>query len=138
MGIPKPLVQLNQIFLIITVLLGWLVSPWILALPFLVGVVALAFHYNVVMKIAKSLLKKPLKTYVQEDSQQQRFNQWIATICLGLALVGFMFQFISFMFIMSGMVLMAAALALSGYCIGCTIRYRYMMWKYQKQKSHNN
>ncbi|WP_368504300.1 DUF4395 domain-containing protein [Alkalihalophilus sp. As8PL] len=132
MGIPKPLVQVNQIFLIITVLLSWLISPWILALPFLVGVVALAFHYNVVMKIAKSLLKKPLKTYVQEDPQQQRFNQWIATICLGLALVGFMFQFISFIFIMSGMVVMAAALALSGYCIGCTIRYRYMMWKYQK------
>jgi hypothetical protein len=138
MGIPKPLVQVNQVFLIITVLLSWLVSPWILVLPFLVGVVALAFHYNLVMKIAKPLLKKPLKTYVQEDPQQQRFNQWIATICIGLALVGFMLQFISFMFIMSGMVVMAAALALSGYCIGCTIRYRYMMWKYQKKKGHSN
>jgi membrane protein YqaA with SNARE-associated domain len=138
MGIPKPLVQVNQVFLIITVLLSWLVSPWILVLPFVVGVVALGFHYNLVMKLAKPLLKKPLKTYVQEDPQQQRFNQWIATICIGLALVGFMLQFISFMFIMSGMVLMAAALALSGYCIGCTIRYRYMMWKYQKEKGHSN
>ncbi|WP_100372885.1 DUF4395 domain-containing protein [Bacillus sp. FJAT-45037] len=132
MGIPKPLVQVNQIFLLVTIVLSWLISPWILMIPLLVGVMALLFKWNLIMELFKPLLRKPHSSYYPEDPAQQRFNQWIATVCLGLAIVSFVLGFQLMMFILSGMVVLAAGLAFSGYCIGCTIRYRYIMWKHQK------
>ncbi len=62
------------------------------------------------------------------------FNQWIATVCLGLAITAFYFNFILVGYLFSVMVAIAAGVALMGYCIGCTIRYRYMMWKHNRAK----
>ncbi|BAB05501.1 DUF4395 domain-containing protein [Halalkalibacterium halodurans] len=133
MSIPKPLVQINQLFLVITVILGVIVSPWILWLPFVVGVIALAFRKNLIMITFQSLLKKPADTYPPEDADQQRFNQWIATICIGIAILTFATGFSILGLIFSIMVVVAAGLALCGFCIGCTIRYRYLMWKHKQQ-----
>ena len=41
------------------------------------------------------------------------------------------YTFVGYVF--SIMVILAAGVALMGYCIGCTIRYRYMMWKYKRK-----
>ncbi|MED4163548.1 DUF4395 domain-containing protein [Halalkalibacterium halodurans] len=133
MSIPKPLVQINQLFLVITVILGVIVSPWILWLPFVVGVIALAFRKNLIMITFQPLLKKPADTYPPEDADQQRFNQWIATICIGIAILTFATGFSILGLIFSIMVVVAAGLALCGFCIGCTIRYRYLMWKHKQQ-----
>ncbi|ERN53568.1 DUF4395 domain-containing protein [Alkalihalophilus marmarensis] len=138
MSIPKPLVQVNQVFLIVFVLLSWLISPLLFLFPLVVGIIALAFRRNIIMRAFTPSLKRPAREYVQEDAAQQRFNQWIATICLAVAFISYSFGFEVIMYIMSGMVVLAAALALSGYCIGCTIRYRYMMWKYNRKNSHSN
>ncbi|MDY7222342.1 DUF4395 domain-containing protein [Halalkalibacterium halodurans] len=133
MSIPEPLVQINQLFLVITVILGVIVSPWILWLPFVVGVIALAFRKNLIMITFQPLLKKPVDTYPPEDADQQRFNQWIATICIGIAILTFATGFSILGLIFSIMVVVAAGLALCGFCIGCTIRYRYLMWKHKQQ-----
>jgi hypothetical protein len=133
LSIPKPLVQINQLFLVITVILGVIVSPWILWLPFVVGVIALAFRKNLIMITFQPLLKKPADTYPPEDADQQRFNQWIATICIGIAILTFATGFSILGLIFSIMVVVAAGLALCGFCIGCTIRYRYLMWKHKQQ-----
>ncbi|GAB1781965.1 MULTISPECIES: DUF4395 domain-containing protein [Priestia] len=134
MSIPKPLVQLNQLFIVITVLIALLAAKWLLLLPFLVRVVTLATKRNPVIMAGKKLLKKPASSYQMEDRDQQLFNQWIATICMGVAFISFLMGYTLVGYVFSIMVILAAGVALMGYCIGCTIRYRYMMWKYKRKK----
>ncbi|WP_416150598.1 DUF4395 domain-containing protein [Salipaludibacillus sp. HK11] len=134
MKIPKPLVQLNQLFIVISVVFSMVFTPWILVIPFVVGVVTLLTKRNPIIQVGKMLLRKPLKEYPMEDRDQQLFNQWIATICLGLSLLFFQLQLYVLAYSFSTMVLLASAIALMGYCIGCTIRYRYQMWKFQQSK----
>lgn len=134
MSIPKPLVQLNQLFIVITVLIALLAAKWLLLLPFLIGVVTLATKRNLVIMVGKKLLKKPASSYQMEDRDQQLFNQWIATICIGVAFISFLMGYTLVGYVFSIMVILAAGVALMGYCIGCTIRYRYMMWKYKRKK----
>ncbi|MDC3414721.1 DUF4395 domain-containing protein [Aquibacillus sp. 3ASR75-11] len=137
MTIPKPLVQVNQSFIVITVVLALFIDKSILLLPFLIGTYTLMTRINPIIQLGKKLLSKPLDQYVQEDKDQQMFNQWIATICLGLSLILFYFNFSVLGYLFSMMVIVAAGVALMGYCIGCTIRYRYIMWKHKRIKLHN-
>lgn len=131
MSIPKPLVQLNQLFILVTVLLGLLVSSYILILPLTIGIITLVTKSNPVILIGKRFLNKPGKDYPQEDKAQQLFNQWIATICIGLAILFFSIGINWAAYLFGSMVIAASGLALAGYCIGCTIRYRYIMWKHK-------
>ncbi|WP_173918261.1 DUF4395 family protein [Halobacillus sp. Marseille-Q1614] len=135
MSIPKPLVQLNQSFIIVTAAAGLLLHPALLLLPFINGVYTVAVKTNPVIMLGKQFLKKPIDQYEAEDRDQQLFNQWIATICLGLSML---FIFTEWSVIIGSafsiMVIAAAGAALFGYCIGCTIRYRYMMWKYKRDQ----
>jgi hypothetical protein len=134
MGIPRPLVRTNQWFIVITSLAGLFINPVILLLPFLVGVLTLIMKKNPIILFSKRFLRRPMKDYVMEDRDQQLFNQWIATICLGLSLLFFLFHLNVLAIIFSVMVILAAGIAIMGYCIGCTIRFRYKMWKYKREK----
>ena len=135
MTIPKPLVQTNQAFIVITVLTALLLHPAILLVPFAVGVYTLITKKNPVIQFSRRFLKKPMASYQQEDKDQQLFNQWIATICLGLSLLFFSVGIQLAAYAFGIMVIIAAGVALMGYCIGCTIRYRYMMWKHNRTKA---
>jgi len=132
MGIPKPLVQTNQFFIVVSVLLGLFTTYWVLWFPFIIGVITLITKKNFIMIIGRFFLKKSPDQYVLEDKNQQLFNQWIATICIGLSVFFFYInaQFLGYLF--SIMVVLAAGLALLGYCIGCTIRFRYLMWRHKR------
>ncbi len=132
MGIPRPLVRLNQSFIVLTSLLGLLVSHWILLLPFVIGVVTLILKKNPIIRVSRNLLRKPMSAYIMEDPDQQLFNQWIATICLGLSLAFFAMNLQIIAILFSVMVILAAGIAIMGFCIGCTIRFRYRMWKYHR------
>ncbi|WP_026696119.1 DUF4395 domain-containing protein [Peribacillus kribbensis] len=132
MGIPKPLVQLNQSFIVVSVLAALLSYKLILILPFAIGLYTLFTKKNPVILTGKRFLKKPVSEYIMEDREQQLFNQWIATVCLGLSLISFGLGFTILAYAFSIMVLIAAGVALMGFCIGCFIRYRYMMWKYKR------
>ncbi len=137
MTIPKPLVQLNQSFIVITVVIALLFAKPILFIPFIIGVYTLSTKKNPIILLGKRFLKKPINSYQKEDKDQQLFNQWIATICLGLSLLFFALNLNVLGYIFSVMVVLAAGIALMGYCIGCTIRYRYMMWKYNRTKKQS-
>ncbi|QGH36681.1 DUF4395 family protein [Gracilibacillus salitolerans] len=132
MSIPKPLVQTNQTFILITVLFGLFIHPMILILPFVTGVITLLTKNNPVIRIGKNFLTKPANAYPPEDKAQQIFNQWIATVCIGLSLLFFTLQINWLAYTFSTMVVIASGLALAGYCIGCTIRYRYTMWRHKR------
>ncbi|WP_299093980.1 DUF4395 domain-containing protein [uncultured Metabacillus sp.] len=134
MNIPKPLVQTNQAFIVVTVLFSLLFYRWLLFIPFIIGVLTLITKRNFVIIIGQKFLKKPHSQYVLEDRDQQLFNQWIATVCLGVSLLSFYFGYELLGVIFSIMVALAAGIALMGFCIGCTIRYRYLMWKHRRKK----
>lgn len=129
--IPKPLVQINQTFIVVTGLLGIFFHMWLL-LPFLIGVYTLATKQNPIIVFCKRFLSKPLNQYPQEDKDQQIFNQWIATICLGLSLLFYYLHWDVAGYVFNIMVVLAAGIALMGFCIGCFIRYQYMMWKHRR------
>ncbi|UOQ43909.1 DUF4395 domain-containing protein [Halobacillus salinarum] len=135
MSIPKPLVQLNQAFIVISVLAALFSYKTILVIPFAVGVYTLFTKHNPVIKAGKWFLRKPAHHYVPEDKDQQLFNQWIATISLGLALICFYAGQPLLGYAFALMVTGAAGAALLGFCIGCTIRYRFMMWKYKRSRT---
>ena len=61
-SIPKPLVRANQTLIVVSVLVSWVLSAWledfywILLLPLLSGLSALALGVNPVFKIARRFL----------------------------------------------------------------------------------
>ncbi|WP_407270944.1 DUF4395 domain-containing protein [Radiobacillus sp. PE A8.2] len=134
MSIPKPLVQINQAFLVISVILALVFFKAILIIPFTIGVYTLLTKNNPIIQFSKRFLTKPLNQYTPEDKDQQLFNQWIATICLGFSIVFFYFGLNIVGYVFSIMVVIAAGVALMGFCIGCTIRFRYLMWKNKRTK----
>ncbi|MCR6110789.1 DUF4395 domain-containing protein [Bacillus sp. A301a_S52] len=134
MTIPKPLVQLNQLFICISIVFSLLISPWILLMPISIGVITLLTKQNPIIRAGKIFLSKPAQEYPPEDKDQQLFNQWIATICLSGAFLFFLLGQDVLTIVFSIMVFMAALTALFGYCIGCQIRYKFKMWQYK----HNN
>lgn len=134
MGIPKPLVQINQFFMVFSVLAGLLIHPSLLLLPFLIGVITLITKKNPIILGSRRFLKKPSSQYIQEDKDQQIFNQWIATICLALALLSFSAGWTAAGYAFGILVIAAASVALMGFCIGCFVRYQYMMWRHRRQK----
>lgn len=135
MSIPKPLVQINQAFIAITVLLGLIIDPAIMTVPFAIGVYTLITKKNPIILLSKSLLTKEPSQYNQEDKQQQIFNQWIATTCIGLSLLFFSLHIPLLAYTFAIMVLAASTIALCGFCIGCFIRYRFIMWRHQRSKA---
>lgn len=134
--IPKPLVQVNQWFLVLSTAIALIFFNYLLFIPFIVGVVTLTTKRNPVIAFAARFLKKTNKFYPQEDKNQQLFNQAIATTCLAISIIAFYFELTFIGYLFSVMVILAAGIALMGYCIGCTIRYRYMMWKYRRQNQN--
>jgi hypothetical protein len=134
-GIPAPFVRANQWFQVLSVLIA-LVSGvyWILAVPLAFGAYSLAFRRNPLFYLIPPFLKKPLSEYQQEDADQQRFNQWIAVICLGLSLLGFLAGLPAVGYAFAVLVGLAAAVALLGFCIGCFIRFQYLQWRHRRTK----
>lgn len=132
MGIPKPLVQTNQAFIFISVLSALFIHKAILIIPLTIGIYTLITKQNPIISIGKQLLSKPLNEYPQEDKEQQIFNQWIATIFIGLSTLFFYFGLNVLGYVFSIMVMAASGIALMGFCIGCFIRYRYLMWKHKR------
>ncbi|MFC0188672.1 DUF4395 domain-containing protein [Fictibacillus aquaticus] len=133
-SIPKPLVQANQAFIVLSVLLSWLLHPFLLVLPLSAGLISVLFKYNPIIASVKPLLRKPGSAYQQEDFDQQQFNQWIAVICLVFAVIFFSIGWNTLGYIFSGMVFLAAAVALTGFCVGCFIRFQWQQFQYKKRK----
>ncbi|MFC7370629.1 DUF4395 domain-containing protein [Fictibacillus iocasae] len=134
--IAKPLIQSNQLFILLSVLAAWLSEQYvILLLPLAAGLLAVLTGYNLVIALFKPFLKKPISSYDQEDYDQQQFNQWIAVSCIGLAFICFFSGWMTAGFIFSGMVVAASTAALAGFCIGCFIRFQWHQYQYRRKNT---
>lgn len=135
-GIPRPLVKINQAFIVVSVLLTWLTGQhWILALPLVAGLFGLLFGYNPVIKLAAKFLTKERSHYVLEDWSQQQFNQIIAVSCLTGGLISFIAGWTIAAYIFTALVAVAATIAILGFCIGCFIHYQWKMYNYRRKQS---
>jgi hypothetical protein len=130
--IPRPLVRTNQWFIIACVILTWVTGiVWVLGAPLIAGLLGLLFHFNPVMRFAKQFLKKHPSEYIPEEYEQQQFNQVIAVICLAVALVSYLAGWVMIGHIFTTMVALAAFTAILGFCVGCFIRYQWMMYRHK-------
>jgi|GEM_PF-84826 len=132
--VPRPLVQANRLFLVVTISAALLTEPVILLLPMLVGFTALLTGWHPVIGVGRRFLKKSPESYRYENPADQRFNQWIATLLLAGAGIAFLLENPVPGFILGGMVIAAAGVAMAGFCIGCYLRFQINQWRYRLQK----
>ncbi|MCL1631812.1 DUF4395 domain-containing protein [Sporolactobacillus sp. CPB3-1] len=136
-SIPRPLVRTNQWVIVLAIVISWLTHQyWLLLIPLLSGLSGLVFDFNPVMVLAKKFLRKPQRSYIPEDYEQQRFNQLISVSCLSLALISFAFNWTIAAYIFSAIVGLAAFIAILGFCIGCFIHYQWTRF-HQKRVQQN-
>ncbi|HKJ68896.1 MAG TPA: DUF4395 domain-containing protein [bacterium] len=132
--IPRPLVQANRLFLVLTIGVALIVHEALLIIPLLTGITSLIFRWNPVIVFGKRFLRRRPSDYRREDPLDQRFNQTLATGLLGLAVVSFALGAPVVGYIASGMVILAAGVALLGFCVGCYIRFRIRQWKHTRNQ----
>ncbi|MFZ3578653.1 DUF4395 domain-containing protein [Virgibacillus sp. DJP39] len=132
-SVPRPLVRLNQWFIVASVVLTWVTGQeWILVLPLIAGLLGLLFSFNPVMRLGKLFLRKNPSEYIPEDHAQQQFNQVIAVACLALALVSYTMGWTVLAILFTTMVALAAFIAILGFCIGCFIRFQWMQYRHRR------
>ncbi|MBN8207730.1 DUF4395 domain-containing protein [Bacillus sp. NTK071] len=134
-SIPRPLVRLNQSFIFIFATLFIITSNWIfLVVPLLAGLIGLLFHFNPVIKAGKPFLKKPLSSYIPEDSEQQNFNQKIAVTLLTISLIGSISSIQWLAITAAIMVALASLVAILGFCVGCFVRFQWKQFQYRRSQ----
>jgi hypothetical protein len=128
--IPLPIVVLNRWMLVTSVGIALVLQqPWIIALLFLVllSAVTLGPRGSVPFQIGTRLLAGRVRAARDqghvEDRRLMRFNNCIALGLFGLALACFGAGYTVAGWILAAMVLIAAAVALAGFCFGCLLYY---------------
>ncbi|XJZ27821.1 DUF4395 domain-containing protein [Bacillota bacterium Lsc_1132] len=133
-SIPRPLVRTNQWSIVISAVITFAIGQaWFLFIPLLSGLLGLLFKFNPIMRLAKLFLRKNVKEYIQEDWEQQQFNQKIAVSCLTVAVLGFMFGIKPVGYIFTGLVAIAAFVAILGFCIGCFLHYQWKLYTFRRE-----
>lgn len=125
--IPMPYIKANQVGIVLFVLLATLLKlPILLVLLAVIQIVGLVFGFNAFVRTAKPFLN--VKGSETQAVELQRFNNVLAIIFLILAIVAFAIQLPVVGYIFSFILFVAASAAISGYCIGCTVYYRYKQY----------
>ena len=133
-GIPLPIVTLNRAVLTFGILLALVTQQiWVTTLLFLILLLGTVFgkKFSLIRFVGKALLKKQIKNSSYEDAGLQRFNNTIATTLLGLAQISFLLGYHILGWIFSGLVMLAAGVALLGFCIGCFLYYQFKIQRYR-------
>ncbi|MBU9713428.1 DUF4395 domain-containing protein [Bacillus tamaricis] len=136
--IPVTLVKANQLMLVILTLLSiFLQNVWIVLGTLVLVAASLLFgpKANLAMRIAKIFIKDFSKDET-EAVVLLRFNQTIAASLLAIATTILFVSGHWIAWVFTGMVSIAAAVALSGFCVGCFMYYQIKRLSYKMR--HNN
>jgi len=134
MEIPMSYVKANQTGIVLFVILAFLISPWILLALWLIQVVGLLTggRYNLFVRIAQPFL--PTKGGETQAAELTRFNNSLAVIFLTLSLLALSLGWTIAGYVFAAMLLIAAGVALLGYCIGCTIYFQYKQFLARRRR----
>jgi hypothetical protein len=132
--IPVPIVILSR-WVYVTVLLAavLLQQPWLttVILAIVLPPVLWGRKWNVIGMVGRKLYGAQLRTAEREDRSLIHFNNMIVVVLLGLAQVAFLLGDGLVGWILTGMVILAAGLALAGFCVGCVIYYQFKLTRYK-------
>jgi len=137
-GIPLPIVALNRWMLVIGVGAAILFQqPLVIALLFLILLSAVtlgpkgSLPFQAGSRLLGSRVQRARQAGDLEDRRLMRFNNGIALALFGLALVAFAFGYPLVGWLLAAMVLLAAAVALAGFCLGCFLFYRLRLAQFR-------
>jgi hypothetical protein len=133
-GIPMPIVQLNRSVNIVGVLAALaLHQPLITTAVFVIMACATIFgsRGSLVFQIGKRAFAKANATAETEDRRLMRFNNTLAAVMLGLAQICFALHAPLLGWIFCCMVVVAATVAMAGFCVGCFLFFRFKMARYR-------
>ncbi|MGN6031173.1 MAG: DUF4395 domain-containing protein [Thermomicrobiales bacterium] len=137
-GIPEPIVTLNRVMLLGGVAVAFLTpQPWIttLLLAILVAAVTFGPKGSIPFQVGRRFLAGRVRNAIArgevEDRRLMRFNNSIAIVLLALAQGAFLLGAPVAGWVLSGMVALAAAVALAGFCVGCFLYYRLRLLQHR-------
>lgn len=133
-AIPLPIVRFNRV-----ILLGGIVTAILLSQPIITTALFLlilpAVLYgrkaSLIFLAGSKLFEKQIRGAETESAALMRFNNSIAAILLGAAQVAFILDAPLAGWILSGIVAVAAAVALCGFCFGCFLFYQFNLQRYR-------
>lgn len=135
-GIPMPIVTLNRSIIVACSVFALATQqPLITTALFAVLLPASLFGrrasliYGLGQRLLAQQIAKP--NVIFEDAQTQRFNNIIATLLLAFAQIAFFVQNMVLGWLFIGMILVAASVALLGFCIGCFIYFQFRLNRYR-------
>src|SRR5215210_5651403 len=141
-GIPLPIVNLNRWVLVLGVVGGLLLQqPLFTTVLFIVVLSAVAFgrRGSLTFQVGKRLLAEQNALAYREgrveDPRLMRFNNTIAAVVLGGAQLAFLFGLNVVGWALSLAVAVAAVVALAGFCIGCSLYFRYKIHRYRRSEN---
>ncbi|MDQ3705406.1 MAG: DUF4395 domain-containing protein [Chloroflexota bacterium] len=132
--IPQPIVNLNRWTLVVGIVGGLVLQqPLFTTVLFLILVPAVLYGQrgSLIYQLGKRVLPGTEKGTAGVDRRLMRFNNSIAILLLGSAQVAFLFGAAALGWALALMVAVAASVALAGYCVGCTIYYRFRIYRYK-------
>lgn len=141
-GIPLPIVALNRWILLGGVIVAFaLQQPWMIALLLVMLVSAIAFGprgsvpFQAGIRLIPGRIREAKESGDVEDRRLMRFNNSIAATLFALSLASFAFDAPTLGWLLAGMVAVASAVALAGFCFGCFIFYRFRLAQFQWRSS---
>ena len=126
--IPLPVVKLNRWTLVTGIALGLILQqPLFTTVLFalLIPSVLFGYEYSPIAFVGRRLFARAILTAEREDRALMRFNNSIALTLLGLAQLAFLGQLPALGWIFAGFVLIAASVALAGFCVGCFLYFQF-------------
>lgn len=132
--IPQTLVRANQWMMVILTLLAIIFqSIWLLVITAIFIYTSLAFgpKANVAFIITKQLTTIDLSKDDTESAVLTRFNQSIAASLITIAIILYIFTNHWLTWVITGMVTVAATVALLGFCVGCFLYYQFKKQSYR-------
>ncbi len=133
-GIPLPIVKLNRVVLLVGIASAIMFQlPIVTTALFVIILSAVVFGKNgsLIFFIGSRLFAKQNMTAESEDPRLMRFNNSIAAILLGGAQIAFLSGKPLVGWILSGMVAVAATIALAGFCFGCFLFYQFKLQRFK-------
>ncbi len=133
-GIPLPIVKLNRVVLLVGIASAIMFQlPIVTTALFVIILSAVVFGKNgsLIFFIGSRLFAKQNMTAESEDPRLMRFNNSIAAILLGGAQIAFLSGAPLVGWILSGMVAVAATIALAGFCFGCFLFYQFNLQRFK-------
>jgi hypothetical protein len=132
--IPMPIIKLNRWILAVGGLLGLLFQqPLVTTALFLLLLPSVVWgqRASLIFHLGSRIFAARVPFAEREDRRLQRFNNLIAFSMLGVAQVSFVvgLPIVGWVFVMA--VVLAASIALAGFCVGCFLYYQFKLNRYR-------